>query len=103
MSKLNWSVEKDAKGKFIRRRAEGDLLNLDYIDVKWTHEDSFPNDTKLMPQGHPPDITYEETDDGQRDVIHDQLIVAAAVQDSTVSMMLDEKRPKLAAALGIEE
>lgn len=102
MSKLNWQVKMDGV-KFLRRKLPGDiLLDLDYIDVEWTHEDGFPPDTKEVPVTHPPDIRFETVVVGQRTVIQDQVSVSSGTSDATVAMMLDEKRGKLAKSLNVE-
>ncbi len=100
--KLNWFVAREDSGKFLRRRLLGDMFNVDYIDVEWTHSDGFPPDTIEVPLTHPPDIKYETRIVGQRTVIKDQVTVAPTVPDSTVAMMLDEKRHRLAKSLNID-
>jgi hypothetical protein len=103
MAKLTWTVAKGEGGKMLRRKEEGDaLFDLDHIDVEWTCDEPFPEDTMIVPITHPPDIQYETRTCGRRDVIKDQVSVRPEVADSTVAAMLDEKRPKLAAALGIK-
>lgn len=100
--KLKWTVKKGKDDKFVRRRLSNDSLHQDYIDVEWTHEDGFPADTVEEPVGHPRDEKYEKKEVGTREVIQDQLTVSSQTTDSTVAQMLDEKRERLAASLGIE-
>jgi hypothetical protein len=110
MPKLNWKVAKGKDGKFVRRQNPDDLFNLDAIDVEWTHDDGFPEDTIEVPTSHPPgpagvptEQTYETRKVGKRDVILDQLLIPPQAQDSTIMTMLDEKRKTLAKALGVSE
>lgn len=104
--KLHWSVRKNSDGSFSRRGATaGDSLGLEHIDVEWTHEDGFPHDTfeQPIPTWPPTQETQTVTKQlTQRKVIRDQISVPSGVPDSTVCMILDEKRPKLAKSLGIE-
>lgn len=99
--KLNWTVQKAEDGSFLRRKEEGDSLDLDHIDVEWKHADGFPPDTISVPTSHPPDIKYETREAGTRDVVKDQVSVGPNVSDGTVALLLDEKRSRLAAALGV--
>jgi hypothetical protein len=101
MPKLNWEVQKNKDGSYVRRRLVGDELSIDYVDVQWTHTEGFPEDTQTVPKTHPPDIQYEMKKLPARKIIHDQLTVGPQITDSTISMMLDEKRVRLAKSLGI--
>lgn len=99
--KLHWEVQKNEDGSFVRRAESSDELRLDHIDVEWTHDDGFPEDTIMVPTSHPPDIKYEQRKVGTRDVIKDQVSVHHSVPDSTIAMILDEKRRSLSKALGV--
>lgn len=100
MAELCWNVQKGSSGKIVRRKIEGDELGLDHIDVEWTCDNgSFPPDTKTIPISHPPNIEYKTVVDNQRDVIKDQLSVSPNVSDTTVALMLDEKRVNLSKTL----
>lgn len=107
MAKLNWSVKKNADGSIVRRASEGQLLeelrDLQHVDVEWTHANGFPPDYEMRPVTHPPNEKFEKKETGTRQVIKDQLTVSPQVSDSTIAIMLDEKRTKLAKALGVEE
>jgi hypothetical protein len=103
MAELIWTVKKDEGGKILRRKTEGDELGLDHVDVEWTCKDGkFPADTKEVPVSHPPDIKFKTVPAGVRDVIMDQLSVPPHVSDGTIALMLDEKKAKLALALGVK-
>jgi len=106
-NKLNWKVTKGPDGKFVRRVPAGNIIpelrNMQYIDVEWTHEDGFPEDTVTVPVTHPPDIKFETRKIGVRKVILDQLDITANTTDATIMVMLDEKRTVLAKALNISE
>jgi hypothetical protein len=101
MSKLHWDVEKNSDGTFKRRTIDGDNLHMQYIDVTWTHDEGFPEDTIEVPTTHPPNIQYQTKQLPARDEIKDQLIVTPAISDSTIAAMLDEKRHTLAKSLKI--
>ncbi len=101
--KLNWSVKKNPDGTFVRRKLDGeDRLGLDYIDVEWTHVDGFLPESVMIPVTHPPHIRYEKKELPARKVVADMVGVMPSITDSTVSMMLDEKRTRLAQALGVK-
>ena len=108
MAKLKWTVQKDEDGAFVRRKVESDRLDLDHIDVEWTHENGFKPDTILAPvhKFHPETgvtRTFEEMEVGEpREVVKDQVSVKVGTADSVIAMMLDEKRARLAQALGVE-
>lgn len=99
--RLTWKVASDKDGVFVRRRNEGDNLDLDYIDVEWSHRDGFPEDYIVVPTTHPPNIQYQRRVLSPRKVIPDQVTVSQGTPDSVVVMLLNEKRKTLAQALGV--
>lgn len=101
--KLNWNVERNLDGSFLRKTLDGDAWHLAYIDVEWTYTDgAFPADTKDIPTTHPPNIQYLRVVDKIRTMIKDQISVRNDTPDSTIAMILDEKRLSLAKSLKIE-
>ena len=95
MAKLNYRI----LGK---RQIPGDKLNMDYWDIEWTHADGPFRDFVLKPKTHPPDIQYEEVELPSRAVLADQICVEAGMPESYLIKLCEEKRPKLAAALGVQ-
>lgn len=86
-----------------RERPEGQThTNIEHVFVQWRHADGPIQDTKIVPVSHPPDIKYETVSAGEREIVEDCISVPVGTPDSTVAMMCDEKRAKLAKALGIE-
>jgi hypothetical protein len=101
--KLTWKVARNEDGSFVRRRIDGDNLGLDYIDVEWSHRDGFPSEYEIHPVSHPPHIRYQKRELPARKVLQDQVSLPQGTPDSTVVMILDEKRKTLARALGVAE
>lgn len=95
MSKLEYKIVG-------RRTVPGDQFGLDYVDVEWTVPGGV-QDTHIVPVSHPPNIRYETQSCGKREVIHDQIVVRAGTTDNVIKLMLEEKKPALAKALGIKE
>lgn len=85
-----------------RSKLKGDTDNRDYVDVEWTMTNGVFEDYEMRPVTHPPDIQYKKVKVGERKVIKDHLVVHDGAPDSYVMKLLDEKRPKLAEALGVK-
>src|SRR4051812_31519702 len=100
--KLNWQVDRDEAGAFIRRSIDRDSFHLSYIDINWLYDGDFPEDYVYVPDSHPPEIRYKKVSVGRRKIIRDQISVKAETPDSTIAMILDEKRLILAKTLNIE-
>lgn len=98
MPKLNYKI-------IGKRKAEGEgaaAVPHDIWDIEWSHADGPFKQTKIVPTTHPPDIVFEEVADESRAVIKDEISVPPDAPESLVEKLCLEKRPKLAAALGVE-
>jgi hypothetical protein len=104
--KLNWTVQYDEDQNIKRRKAEGDTLLMDHIDVVWTHPDGFPPTTEVQPVSFDyatKEIKYKTVEVGERrDKILDQLTVSPDTSDFLIIKQLESKRAALAASLGVE-
>jgi hypothetical protein len=103
--KLNWNVEYDGDA-IKRRKVESDTLDLDHIDVVWTHPDGFPPAVERRPVSFnyaTKETVYETVDvTGRRDKIIDQLTVPPGTPDLEIIKQLEAKRERLAEALKVE-
>lgn len=113
-SKLKYEI----KGK---RKIEGDMFNMEYVDVEWSREDGQGfKDTQLVPTtvmkeeeivlkdgstsvNLTPVQTYEERPAGTRKVIKDQITVVAGTKDSIIMQMIEEKRESIEKAFGLDK
>lgn len=86
-----------------RRKLPNDANNLDYVDVDWSLADGkMIEDFETRPLTHPPHIEYKRVKVGERKIIKDNIAVHDGAPDSYIMKLLDEKREKLATALGIK-
>jgi hypothetical protein len=85
-----------------RQLVEGSLFPTECVSVEWRHASGPVVDYADIPVTHPPNVRYERREVGRREVVHDNLYVPPGTNQSIVMQMLEEKRGRLAAALGVE-
>jgi hypothetical protein len=88
------------------KKSDTEFIEMEAVDVLWTSTDGPVIDKVTVPitfSYKTKEITYEEQEvPERRDAIKDQINVPAGTPDSIVMQILEEKKPRLAKALGIK-